>query len=161
MSVVWNYSLDNYIAQGHADLLYEFDPTYVDQCHPNYPDCVSGQNSCPDCQNTSNPLLLVSGKFITYSHNYDIITSVPAVPNADEDPFQVILTPNPVKDRLTIKTDYDKGRVGVHIVNAQGAIVRNFNFEGSTTIDVSDLSAGVYIVQLLGGKLVTRKIVVL
>lgn len=161
MSSVWNFSLDNYIAQGHADLLYEFDPTYVDQCHPNYPDCVNGQNSCPDCQNTSNPLLLVSGKFITYSHNYDIVTSIPAVPDADEDPFTVILSPNPVKDRLTIKTDYDKGRVGVHIVNAQGAIVRNFNFEGSTTIDVSDLSAGVYIVQLLGGKLVTRKIVVL
>ena len=159
MSVVWNFSLDNYIAQGHADLLYEFDPTYVDQCHPNYPDCVSGQNSCPNCQNTSNPLLRVSGKLITYSHNPDIITSVPVVPNADEDPFSVILSPNPVKDRLTIKTDYEKGRVGVHIVNAQGVIVRNFNMIDAATIDVSDLPAGIYMVQVLGGKMITKKII--
>lgn len=159
MSRVWNFSLDNYIANGHVDLLYEFDPTYVDQCHPNYPDCVSGQNSCPDCQNTSNPLLRVSGKLITYSHNYDVITSVPALPSADKDPFSVILSPNPVKDRLTIKTDYDKGRVGVHIVNTDGVIVRNFNMIDAATIDMSDLPAGIYMVQILGGKMVTRKIV--
>jgi hypothetical protein len=159
MSMVWDYSLDNYLANGHANLLYEFDPTYVDQCHPNYPDCVSGQNSCPDCQNTSNPLLRVSGKLVTYSHNYDLILDVPVIPDVDKDPFTVTLTPNPVRDRLTIKTDYKKGRVGVHIVDANGVIVRNFNMIDSATIDMSDLPAGVYVVQVLGGKLVTKKIV--
>ena len=159
MSLVWDYSLDNYLANGHADLLYEFDPTYVDQCHPNYPTCVSGQNACPDCQNTSNPLLRVSGKLVTYSHNSEIITEVPALPNADQDPFEVTLSPNPVRDRLTIKTDYKKGRVGVHIINAQGVIVRNFNMIDSAVIDMSDLPSGIYVVQILGGKLVTRKII--
>ena len=159
MSMVWNYSLDNYIPQGHVDVLYEFDPTYVDECHPNYPDCVNGQNGCINCQNTSNPILRVSGKLVTYSHDYDVIMDVPSLPFADQDPFQVTLTPNPVKDRLTITTDYEKGRVGVHIVNSQGVIVRNFNMIESATIDMSDLPSGIYMVQILGGKMVTKKIV--
>ena len=160
MTMVWDYSLDNYVAAGHADLLYEFDPTYVDQCHPNYPDCVSGQNACPNCQNTSNPILRVSGKVVTYGRNPEVLTEVSERPDAEKEPFQVSLTPNPVQDQLTITTDYDKGRVGVHILNAQGVIVRNFNLQGSATIDMSDLPSGVYLVQLLGGKMVTRKVVV-
>ena len=61
---------------------------------------------------------------------------------------------------MTITTDYTKGRTGVHIINAQGVIVRNFNMIGSTTIDVSDLPAGIYVVQVLGGKMVTKKVIV-
>jgi hypothetical protein len=160
MSMVWDYSLDNYLTAGNVDVLYEFDPTYVDQCHPNYPDCVSGQNSCPDCNNSSNPILRVSGKLVTYSHNTAIITDVPELTDPNDDSFNVTLTPNPVKDRLTISTDYNKGRAGVHIINAQGMIVRNFNMIGSATIDVSDLPAGIYVVQVLGGKMVTKKVIV-
>jgi hypothetical protein len=160
MSMVWDYSLDNYLTAGNVDVLYEFDPTYVDQCHPNYPDCVSGQNSCPDCNNSSNPILRVSGKLVTYSHNTAIITDVPELTDPNDDSFNVTLTPNPVKDRLTISTDYYKGRAGVHIINAQGMIVRNFNMIGSATIDVSDLPAGIYVVQVLGGKMVTKKVIV-
>ena len=160
MSMVWDYSLDNYLAAGNVDVLYEFDPTYVDQCHPNYPDCVSGQNSCPNCDNSSNPILRVSGKLGTYRHNTALTTDVPQLIDADDDSFQVTLSPNPVKDRLTITTDYTKGRTGVHIINAQGVIVRNFNMIGSTTIDVSDLPAGFYVVQVLGGKMVTKKVIV-
>ena len=160
MSMVWDYPLDNYLAQGHADVLYEFDPTYIDQCHPNYPDCVSGQNSCPDCNNTSNPILMVSGKLVTYSHNTEIITDVPELPDVNDDAFNVTLSPNPVKDHLTITTDYNKGRAGVHIINSQGLIVKNFNMIGSATVDMSDLPAGIYVVQVLGGKMVTKKVIV-
>ena len=54
-------------------------------------------------------------------------------------------------------TDID-GRYNIH-VDAQGVVVRNFNMMESETIDMSDLPAGVYAVQVLGGKMVTRKIV--
>ena len=160
MAMVWDYSLDNCLAQGHADVLYEFDPTYVDQCHPNYPSCVSGQNSCPNCQNTSNPILRVSGKLVTYSHNTDILTDVPEMPNIDEDPFQVTITPNPVRGQMTIKTDYDKGFASVRIVNAQGVTVKVFPVKGSATVDVSNLPSGMYFVHIIGGKVVTRKVVI-
>jgi len=158
--LVWDYSLDDFLASGSADVLYEFDPTYVDQCHPNYPDCVDGQNSCPNCQDSNNPILRVSGKLVTYSHNTDILTEVGEQPNVDEDPFQVTLTPNPVRDQLTITTDYEKGAAGVRIVNAQGVTVKVFSVKGSTTVDVSNLPAGMYFVHIIGGKVVTKKIVI-
>ena len=160
MPIVWNYSLDNYLSNGISELLYEFDPEYVDECHPNYPDCVTGQNNCPNCQDSDNPILVVSGKIVTYSHRSEIVvTEVTERPDADEEPFQVTLTPNPVNNTLTITTDYDKGRTGVHILNAQGVKVRGFNMLGTATVDMSDLPAGVYFVQVLGGKMVTRKVI--
>ena len=159
-ALVWNYSLDDYLPNGSADLLYEFDPTYVDQCHPNYPGCVNGQNGCPYCENSENPVLRVSGKLVTYSHNTDILTEVPELPNVDADPFQVTITPNPAKDNLTITTDYDKGRASVIIINSQGVKVRGFSVDGERTIDVSDLPSGLYFVHVIGGKVVTRKVVI-
>jgi hypothetical protein len=61
---------------------------------------------------------------------------------------------------MTITTDYDKGRASVVSINPQGAKVRCFSVEGQRTIDVSRLPAGVYTLQMLGGSLVTRKLVV-
>ena len=160
MTTVWNYSLDNYLADGHADLVYQFDPTYVDQCHPNYPDCVSGQNSCPNCDNSSNPILRVSGKLVTYSHNTDILTEVPEQPDVDAEPFNLTITPNPAKDNLTITTDYDQGKASVIIINPQGVKVRGFSMRGSAVVNVSDLPSGIYFVHVIGGKVVTRKVVI-
>ena len=158
--LVWNYSIDDYLPNGTADLLYEFDPTYVDQCHPNYPDCVNGQNGCPYCENSENPILRVSGKLVTYSHNTDILTEVPELPDVDAEPFQVSITPNPARGQMTITTDYEKGKVSVHIINAIGQQVRGFSMEGSTTVDVSDLPSGMYLVHVVGGKVVTRKVMI-
>ena len=157
---VWNFNLDNYIANGSADLTYEFDPTYIDECHPNFPDCVTGQNNCPNCQDSDNPILRVSGKLVTYSHGTDMILNTPELPDVDKDPFQVSITPNPVKNNMTITTDYTKGRMSVHILNAQGTEVRGFSMNGSATIDVSDLPAGLYFVNIIGGKVVTKKVMI-
>ena len=160
IGMVWNYSLDDYLANGSAELLYEFDPTYVDQCHPNYPDCVNGQNGCLNCQDSNNPILMVSGKLVTYSHNTDILTEVPEQPNVDAEPFNVTITPNPTRGRMTITTDYNKGSVSVHIINAQGVKVRGFSVKETATIDVSDLPSGLYFVHVVGGKVITRKVVI-
>ena len=97
---------------------------------------------------------------MTYSHNTDILMEVPEWPDVDADPFQVTITRNPVKDKMTITTDYEQGYAGVHIFNAQGAAIRHFNMKGSATIDVSDLPSGLYFVHIVGGKVVTRKVVI-
>ena len=97
---------------------------------------------------------------VTYSHNTDILTEVPELPDVDAEPFQVIITPNPARDNLTITTDYEKGKASVVFINSQGAKVRGFSVKGSTTVDVSDLPAGIYFVHVIGGKVVTRKVVI-
>lgn len=160
LAMVWNFSLDEYIPNGCAEIIYEFDPDYVDECHPNYPDCVTGQNNCPNCQDSDNPLLMVSGKLVTYTNQTSTIMSAPSYPDADEEPFNVSILPNPAKNTMTIATDYELGRVSVHILNAQGVEVRGFNLEGTKTIDISDLPSGIYFVNLIGGKVVTRKVVI-
>ena len=46
-----------------------------------------------------------------------------------------------------------------HILNMQGQEVRNFVFEGETTINIEDLPAGVYFVSFIGGQVVTKKMI--
>ena len=103
---------------------------------------------------------MVSGKLVTYSHNTDILTEVPEQPNVDAEPFQVSITPNPARGRMTITTDYDIGSVSVRIINAQGVKVRGFSVKETATIDVSDLPSGLYFVHVVGGKVITRKVVI-
>ena len=61
---------------------------------------------------------------------------------------------------MTIMTDYEQGAVGVHIFNAQGVEVRHFSMKGSATIDMSNLPSGMYFVHIVGGKIVTKKVII-
>lgn len=159
MALVWDFDLTEYMPAGSAELFYEFDPTYLDLCHPNHPDCVDGQ-TCVQCSAADNPILRVSGSVISYSNNSEILLDVPSYPELNEDPFSVEITPNPVKGSMNISTDYDLGKVCVHIISATGQEVRNFVMRQNATIDVSDLPSGIYFVNLIGGKVVTKKIVI-
>ena len=158
LGMVWDYSLNDYVAAGHAKLFYEFDPSYIDQCHPNHPDCVDGQ-TCTYCSAADNPILRVSGKVVSYSNDVNSITEVPTLID-HQDPFEVNLLPNPANDVLRLTTNYEKGKVCVHILNMQGQEVRNFVFSETTTIDVSDLAPGMYFVNVIGGQMVTKKLVI-
>ncbi len=159
LGMVWDYSLDNYLSSGNAKIFYEFDPTYIDECHPNYPDCINGQNGCQNCLAADNPVLRVSGKVVSYSNNVDVITDVPTIID-HKDPFEIGLFPNPANDVLRLTTNYDKGKVCVHILNVHGQEVRNFVFSETTTIDISDLAPGMYFVNVIGGQVVTKKLVI-
>lgn len=159
MGLVWNYDMTAYLPQGGAHLFYQFNPNYIDQCHPNYPDCHDGQNACILCSNPDNPILRVSGMMVNHSNTTSVLVGVKTYPDVEKDPFTLELMPNPAKDRLTIRTDYELGRLSVHIVNAYGVDVRSFAMDKQATIDVSDLPSGVYFVNVIGGKVVTRKII--
>ncbi len=158
IALVWDYDLTEFLTAGQAELFYQFDPNYVDECHPNYPDCHDGQNACPHCSDPDNPLLRVAGKVITYSNDENVLASVH--PELPEEAFIAEIYPNPAKSQFTLSTNYEKGVVCVLVLNMQGQIMANFTMEGQHTIDVSRWPAGVYTVQMLGGSVVTRKLVV-
>ena len=160
MGMVWDYDLTEYLSNGGAHLFYQFDPTYLDQCHPNYPDCHDGQNSCIQCNNPDNPILRVSGMVVSRSNSEGTLVGIKEYPDFEKDPFTVAISPNPVKHQMTIATDYELGKLCVHIRNAQGVEVRGFVMDSTATIDVSDLPAGMYFVSVIGGKVVTQKIVI-
>ena len=158
IALVWDYDLSEYLADGQAELFYQFAPDYIDYCHPNYPDCHDGQNSCPYCSDPDNPLLRVAGKVITYSNDENILVSVH--PELPEEAFAAMIYPNPARHQMTITTNYEQGKLCVHILNAQGVEVRSFVMDKYATIDVSDLPAGLYFVNIIGGKVITKKVFV-
>lgn len=160
MGMVWNFDMTSYLPQGGAHLFFEFDPTYIDQCHPNYPDCQDGQNSCPHCADPDNPIIWVSGMVVSQSNSAGTLVELREFPEVEKDPFTVNITPNPVSGRMTIATDYEKGKLCVHILNAQGIEVKGFVMDAQATIDVSDLAPGLYFVNVIGGKVITKKIIV-
>lgn len=71
----------------------------------------------------------------------------------------VTIFPNPVKNTLTL-TDETEGIKEVRIVNSLGQTVKEFSFETNTTVNVKDLSNGVYFVSILGDNPVTKKIII-
>ncbi len=157
IGMVWDFDLSEYLTSGQVELFYQFDPTYLDLCHPNHPDCVDGV-TCVECAAPDNPVLHVAGKVVTYSNDENMLVNVHEY--HAEPAFNADIYPNPAKSQFTIHTDYDKGAVCVIVLNMQGQIVANFTVEGQRTIDVSRWPAGIYSVQMLGGSLVTKKIIV-
>ena len=159
IALVWDYDLKDYIENGEVNIFYEFDPTYADLCHPNHPDCVSGQGGCPDCEQApDNPILRVAGKVITYGNDVEVFDGEISVEELPQ--YNVDFYPNPAQTTLNFTSDYEQGRLSVMILNANGQEVKKFSFNGSKTIDVSDLTSGVYIVKILGNTLETRKLVI-
>ena len=53
-------------------------------------------------------------------------------------------------------SDFD----GNYTLSADATDVLIFSYVGSATIDVSDLPSGMYFVHIVGGKVVTRKVVI-
>ena len=157
IATAWDFDLSDYLHSGHAELFYQFDPTYLDLCHPNHPDCVDGV-TCTECAAPDNPILKVSGKVVSYSNDENILTNLHAYNPAP--PFEAQLYPNPASNRLTITTDYEKGAVSVLVLDMHGQEVMYFTVEGERTIDVSRLSPGVYVVKMLGGGMVTKKVII-
>ena len=115
--------------------------------------------TCEECAAPDNPVLRVSGKVVTFSNDENLLVNVH---EAHAEPaFHAEVYPNPAKGQFTLRTDYSKGAVSVMMLNMQGQLVMFFTVEGQRTIDVSRLPAGVYTLQMLGGSVVTEKIVLL
>ena len=156
IAMVWDFI--PYIFPGDCvELSYQFDPNYLDLCHPNHPECHDGL-TCEECAAPDNPVLRVSGKIVTYSDDESVMVGVHE--SHAEAGFHANIYPNPAHKQVTLSTDYEKGAVSVMVLNMQGQIVATFTMEGQRTLDVSRWPAGVYTIQMLGGSVVTRKLVV-
>lgn len=80
---------------------------------------------------------------LTVEHNYGSIGSNSAV--------QVALYPVPARDRLTIDTELENYSVEITSVNGMNVFMQTDNY-GRTTIPVSQLENGVYLLKLSDGK---------
>ncbi len=139
----FNFNLNEYVGAGDIDLGYTFFEGYVDYCHPNHPDCVTGV-TCTDCNDGFNPVLDVACNLISYSDSPFIIVENEKV-KLTENALSVF--PNPSEGRFEVLVTYpEQIRDGEIIVcDNMGRPVYKSNWNGETTsINLSNQAKGLY-----------------
>src|SRR5699024_10133879 len=132
---------------------YRFDPRYQDYCHPNNPDCVSGQ-TCPDCNDGANPIYYVDVHVINFSNNPIVYGSTLNTPHIDNtENYTISLFPNPAKDVFQIKTTFPDSRTQMTINTIEGQVMKTYYFDSSSELnnfefDISNLSSGMYFINI-------------
>ncbi|MDD4634252.1 MAG: peptide-N-glycosidase F-related protein [Bacteroidales bacterium] len=157
IGMVWDWDLTDYINSG-AELQYQFAPDYIDMCNPDYPDCVTGV-TCSNCDDSSNPILIVSGKIVTHSNNPDMVIGISHF-NNEINNYTVKFYPNPANSEVTFTAD-DDAFYTVNVFNIKGQLVKRFALVNSRQISVADLEKGTYIINITSGsKNINQKLIV-
>lgn len=157
----FDYEMTPFMDQANVSLEYIFNESYIDLCHTNNPNCVSGV-TCPDCNDGFNPHLIVSSYLITLGDAPvgDVSTSA-----KDMDPnINFSLFPNPTQGLLTLELEASEVLVQINVFNSVGQKVYQLSpnlTNGSTTLNLSSLHAGVYYVEIQTNNGVGTKRIVL
>ncbi len=139
----FNFDMTNFVATPNLNLQYEFDPNYKDLCNAANPDCVTGV-TCPNCEDTFNPLMNVTVNMITYSNLISV-----SVPTLDLTGLRI--RPNPARDYFTLDSYQPSRNEGstVELVNLSGKVVSSFGWNGNPIqVDVKDFSSGLYLLRV-------------
>lgn len=141
---VASFDMTDFIGSS-SDLHYEFFPDYIDFCNLANPDCVDG-STCPDCSAGSNPILVIDAHLVTYSNQplENTITEVDEILSH----LEIQISPNPSAGLFHISTTEGFGVSNISVINNLGQQVLstfwNSNFEDRKVIDLTDMPAGVY-----------------
>jgi hypothetical protein len=145
ISYVYDFDLTPYVNLSDVNMVYEFAPDYVDYCHPNHPDCVTGV-TCADCNDSYNPNYVISGNLISFS-NEQLVTKI-------QKPLPlslnyVKLLPNPAIDFTTLSNSANTNidQTTVTLFYSTGQVLRSFEWNGEDKlIDLSTLKPGLYFI---------------
>ena len=143
----FDYDLTPYISNEEINIDYVFFEDYVDYCHPNHPDCVTGQ-TCADCSAGFNPMLVVASNLVVFS-NQPIITGI----QAQELNLQAMikLSPNPSDGQVDISviTRYQDVDGLVQLFDMSGNLLFQEHINRiKTHFDFSSYPAGIYVVNV-------------
>lgn len=144
----FNFNLDEYVNTGNLTLGYTFYENYVDYCHPNHPDCVTGV-TCSDCNDGFNPVLDVACYLISYA------TKPLVVVKAEQEPLaknKLNVFPNPSSGMFEVFLDKAVNLKNGEIVvydNIGRPVMRTPWNGNNTTINLSSHGKGLYFLQVL------------
>lgn len=146
------YDMTSYIGNTF-NLDYRFHPTYKDYCHPNNPDCVSGQ-TCPDCNDGANPIYYVDTHLINQSNRPMVYGNVLGIKPVDNTKiYDIKIFPNPSKGIFNINTQLPDSKTMLTINTVEGKTVKTYYFKSAAelnnfTFDVTNLSSGIYFLNI-------------
>ncbi|HPK05052.1 MAG TPA: peptide-N-glycosidase F-related protein [Bacteroidales bacterium] len=140
---IFDFDMSQFLNIPNFKLEYEFDPNYVDYCNAANPDCISGV-TCPDCEDTFNPIMIVSTHIITFGNKLILSTN-------DREIANIRIVPNPAKGYFNIAAANPEHVAGstIDILNQAGSIVQSLIWNGqATSIDINDLKTGLYFIRI-------------
>lgn len=158
----FDYDMTPYVQQGTIELGYVFYENYVDYCHPNHPDCVTGV-TCDDCDDGFNPHLIVACNMVSFADSPIDGGALVSVDerNIDMESY-ILLYPNPSDGLLNLEFQgkADFGTAVVSMMNLTGTSLKQFEWQGEKrTIDLSMMPKGAYLFKILTESgLVVRKV---
>ncbi len=143
----FDYDLTSYISNEIIEMDYVFYEDYVDYCHPNHPDCVTGV-TCDDCESGFNPHLIVASNLIVFSDE-PIVTGI--TPEKLNTKPMIHLAPNPTDGKfdITVITRNESVDGIMHLYSMSGELLEQIYMSNITThCDFSSYAAGAYIVKV-------------
>jgi hypothetical protein len=159
----FSFDLANYLSQGDFSLRYVLNQNYVDLCHPNHPNCVTGV-TCPDCNDGFNPHLIVASYLIEFGNNPfdDEIVGIDAIYLQNSNNMNI--APKPASNKITISFDDDDKKI-ISITDLLGRVIGYYNLPAGRVleVDVSAYEPGYYLVKCVygNGSFVTDKIAII
>lgn len=143
----FDYDMTEFIDEGDVTLGYEFNPDYMDYCHPNHPDCETGV-TCDDCSAGFNPHLIVACNLVTFSDSPVDEGNVVGVNNTGVNSHvEVTLFPNPTNGIIELNSLGKRvnDEFSVTILDVTGTTIDRFEWNGDAkTLDLSNYPAGLY-----------------
>lgn len=145
ISYVYEYDLTPYVNSSGVEIVYEFYPNYMDYCHPNHPDCVTGV-TCSDCNSGFNPHYIISGNLVSYSNSLYI-----PVGEEENDYFGLNVFPNPSNGMVNLSSFRNNLSINakVYFMNQLGQTLKRFTWDGNNkTLDLKSYPKGVYLITI-------------
>lgn len=146
------FDLADHLSNPALFIEYQFDPDYVDLCHPNNPNCTS--TSTCDCNNGYNPFYVVDGHIISYSNDPMVYDNSLNTPNNDVfENLTLAIYPNPAQDYFNVNVGDLEGKIKLTISTIDGRQYRVYyydnNFEvNNRSIDTSSFATGTYFIRI-------------
>ncbi|MFK7806155.1 MAG: LamG-like jellyroll fold domain-containing protein [Saprospiraceae bacterium] len=144
----FDFDMTAFVGNSDVTIDYILDEDYVDLCHANNPNCVSGV-TCDNCDDGFNPHLITASYLISLGDNPINESSVSDVEELPEVAFDVY--PNPSSGMFTVEFEADMTVDNIRVMNSLGQIVRTFNQERNTTVMIlhlEDLANGIYFIEM-------------
>ena len=133
------------MAGSSVELKYVFYESYLDQCHPNNPSCVTGV-TCTNCADGFNPTLDVACNLVVFSQN-PLMTGV----GNDAIASSCSIRPNPTEGitEVYVFGTPSEQAAPLQLFTMAGTMVAEYPWNGKTaTLNLSGLSKGVYLLKV-------------
>jgi len=154
----FDYDMTPFISSQNIDLGYVFYEDYVDLCHPNHPDCVTGV-TCDDCNDGFNPNLDVACNLVVFAQS-PLMTGTGETGVMD---FNFTVKPNPTSGQVEIAGNgLNSEKSTIRVMNLTGIMVDSFTWDGvSARIDLSKHPKGIYLLMINAGVKTEMKKIIL